>query len=933
MAAKRILAAATYFGVALFLSIAFVSYDGVSAPDEIGIFANLGGSVGFWAASLLIKCVGVGAFGLSFFLLFVGYSVLVDRPLRSPIAKCIGAVVVMLSIGVVVQALSPESGYARSVFPLGGIAGEFGAHTLDRLFGRAGTSLILLLVGVTGVLLATDVFLFRAVQALPELFAALASGLRPLFRKSALAAERAVLAPEDAALIAEPVKRRTRKPTAADADGGRSTAGTATENAAATDLARPEAEPFEIEAHDLAPKTRGRRAKPVAGVDASGLDAPAQAEDRVEAGAASPFDLDFDADFDADKELADGLEELRPVPLGGPDDGIDDDGEFEEIVPKKKRARAERRRERKAADPDDAPEAPELEALDDDGIETEPAGVLSPATDYDEGGDNVDGGELYDAEMAASSPPERRIVEPVIRTTRPARPTEGIEILKIARSKHFEGHEPYALPPLSMLEEYAPPDNQERNDEIKRKADRISESLATFGVQAAVTEISRGPTITLYELEPAAGTKVSKIVNLADEMAMALRAQAIRIVAPIPGKATVGIEVPNVVREKVSLKELACNDILSKKNFAIPLFLGKDSTGNPLIEDLASMPHLLIAGQTGSGKSVCINSLIASVLLTKYPEEVRLVLIDPKVVELRAFREIPHLYTPVVTDMKKAPKVLEWACSEMDQRYELLAAAAVRDIRSFNELGEEEVKKRLSEHFVGEELDQAPTFMPYIVVIIDELADLMMTSAKEVEGSICRLAQKSRAVGIHVILATQRPSVDVITGLIKANMPSRISFRVASKVDSRTILDQAGADRLVGHGDMLYLPPRASSPIRCQATLVSDHEIENLVKYIKDVARPEYSAELTEVRAPSEAKSVGGSDRDELYDEAVRFVLETRRGSVSMLQRKFEIGYTRAARLVDFMAEDGIVGEFKGSKSREVIKTLEEWEAERAQAG
>ncbi|MCA9322472.1 MAG: DNA translocase FtsK, partial [Planctomycetes bacterium] len=326
--------------------------------------------------------------------------------------------------------------------------------------------------------------------------------------------------------------------------------------------------------------------------------------------------------------------------------------------------------------------------------------------------------------------------EPVIRRGGVQLASDGIEILRISRAEHMIGREPYVLPPITLLEDIDHNDDTERDAEIKRKARKLEETLATFGIQGEVVEISRGPTITVYEIELAAGTKVKRITSLPDDISMALKAKTIRIVAPIPGKSTVGIEVPNDRREKVRLRELALSETLRKKHFKIPLFLGKNAAGDALIEDLTSMPHLLIAGQTGSGKSVCINSIIASLLLTKYPEEVRLILIDPKMVELQAFRDVPHLLTPVVTDMKKAPKVLDWAVNEMEHRYEILSAAGVRDIGRFNALGAEEIRNRLTEHFTEEEIDKQPTSLPYVVVIVDELADLMMTSAKEVETSI-----------------------------------------------------------------------------------------------------------------------------------------------------------------------------------------------------
>ena len=479
----------------------------------------------------------------------------------------------------------------------------------------------------------------------------------------------------------------------------------------------------------------------------------------------------------------------------------------------------------------------------------------------------------------------------------------------------------YILPPADLLDTPSRPRGREL--ESRQKVQQLEKALQNFKIGAEVVDIQRGPTVTMYEIALAPGVKVNKVINLSDDLAIAMRAQSVRIVAPIPGKSTVGIEIPNHVKEAVRLRDLMGSESVQEGNWVLPLFLGKDVSGQPIIGDLTQMPHLLIAGATGSGKSVCINSLIASILMSQTPEDVRLVLIDPKMVELSAFEEIPHLLSPVVTDMKKAPGVLEWAVKKMDERYDILATVGVRHIKQFNELGEKKIEKRLA--FRGAFEDNFPHHLPYIVVIVDEYADLMMVASKDIEKSITRLAQKSRAVGIHVVLATQRPSVDVITGLIKSNMTTRIAFMVTSKVDSRTILDRNGADLLVGEGDMLYLPPSKSDLIRCQGTYVSDDEIHKIVNFIRAQDNPDYEADL-EAFDDLDSDAEDFAQRDALYEQAVRIVLQDQRGSVSLLQRKLEIGYTRAARLVDFMAKDGIVGGYKGSKAREVIMTLEEWE-------
>ncbi len=478
----------------------------------------------------------------------------------------------------------------------------------------------------------------------------------------------------------------------------------------------------------------------------------------------------------------------------------------------------------------------------------------------------------------------------------------------------------WKLPPLDLLDESEKVAASALEKEIKANAAVLEGSLKSFGIEAAVVAAEKGPVVTMYELELAAGTKVSKIISLSDDLAIALKAQSVRVVAPIPGKSTVGIEVPNSLRERVRMKELIGSNAYKKDLDAIPLFLGKDVGGKPLIDDLAQMPHLLIAGATGSGKSVMVNSIICSILCTRSPEEVKLILIDPKMVELQPFQKVPHLLCPVVTNPRKAATILEWACAKMDGRYELLSQVGVKNIASYNQLGEKEVKKRLDAAFVEGE---TPVHLPYIVLIIDELADLMLLAAKEVETSITRLAQKSRAVGIHVILATQRPSTDVITGLIKANLPTRVAFQVASKIDSRVILDNNGAEKLLGAGDMLYTPPRSSTIVRSQATFVSEPEIRRIVSYLGELGQPAFSQELIQ----TSGGATSDDDNDELYEQAVRIVLEQQRGSASLLQRALGIGYTRASRLIDIMRREGIVGDFKGSKSSEVMMTLKDWES------
>ncbi len=460
-------------------------------------------------------------------------------------------------------------------------------------------------------------------------------------------------------------------------------------------------------------------------------------------------------------------------------------------------------------------------------------------------------------------------------------------------------------------------------------AETLEKTFKEFGLNIRVVEVDTGPVITQFELELEAGLRLSKVSALADDLAIALRVPSVRVVAPIPGKNTVGVEVPNDTQVMVRLRELIETCGADADNKRIPIFLGKDVSGRPLTVDLAKMPHLLIAGRTGTGKSVCLNTLILSILMTRTPEQVKMLMIDPKMVELSPYTRIPHLMHPVITDMKKAEAVLGWAVDKMEERYDLLARCGVRHLDNYNKLGKEEIINRLDIDPDSPEADLVPETMPYIVIIADEMADMIMTSGKEVESHIVRLAQKSRAVGIHLVLATQKPTVDVITGLIKSNLPARIAFQVASRTDSRVVLDEMGADKLLGNGDMLYLAPGTSNLTRAQGTYVSDDEMNAIIEFYSDQP-PQYSRELQQLKT-SDQKEAKGMDalreRDDMYEQAIEVVIREGRGSVSLLQRALGIGYGRAARLVDFMAEDGIVGTYNGAQAREVLYTAEQWHA------
>jgi S-DNA-T family DNA segregation ATPase FtsK/SpoIIIE len=501
------------------------------------------------------------------------------------------------------------------------------------------------------------------------------------------------------------------------------------------------------------------------------------------------------------------------------------------------------------------------------------------------------------------------------------------KVPKPAKSYVPPSYEDYKLPPLDLLVEPEHTFAAVQEKVVKAKAAALEKLLSEFSINARVVAADTGPVVTMFELELAAGVKVSQISTLSNDIARALGVGAVRVVAPLPGKHTIGIEVPNTEKEKVRIKDIMQLAGSKPERMEIPLFLGKDSSGEALVSDLTSMPHLLIAGTTGSGKSVCINSIITGILLTKRPDEVKVILIDPKMVEMTIFNTIPHLMCPIVTETQRAVQILEWATVKMDERYALLAEARVKNVAEYNRLGAEEVIKRFNPTSADEEA-KIPKRLRYIVIVIDELADLMMTAAKEIEAYIVRLAQKSRAVGIHIVLATQRPQATVVTGLIKSNMPTRIGFRVAARLDSRIVLDQNGAETLLGEGDMLFLKPGTSDLARAQGTFVDERELKRIVKFLKEIAEPQFHPELTQLNKID----VADMQKDELFDEGVRIVLETQRGSVSLLQRRLNIGYARASRIIEMMAAAGVLGEYKGSQAREVLMTLKEYEQMRKQA-
>ena len=797
------------FAAWVLVALALASFDAADAPSRTVAAwnqppANLMGAVGALVALTVYEAFGFGAWipmllgGIALWATFTG------RAISHPMVRVVGAVIAMIAFSALHATWFPRLGSLAGAEA--GLIPQWFSQQFVARFNGVGTSLILLLALVLGLMVAADELL----GMLPKAFARVGEALEPLWKTD----WRGMIA------------RATAKPQPAVATVG----GTA---AAAND--EPKARPM-------------RRKSKAAAIEAEADDSAV-------------------AVLDAEDAEAEEAEEIEA-------DEASCDDEVEE------------------ADTAEADEAPTS---------------------------------LTEEEL------RERMARLPVRVAGPSKTVARDQ--DIPRTENYEG---YQFPGIELLDE--PESNFSATIEafVRDQAATLTQTLATYQIEGEVVGIESGPVVTLYSVELAAGTRVARLETISKDIARALSAPNIRIIANMAGTTAVGIEVPNRQKEKVRLKELMSGG--QSQGMRLPMFLGKDSSGEPLVFDLTKMPHMLIAGTTGSGKSVCMNSIIMSWLYTKRPDELKLVLVDPKMVEMSMYANIPHLMAPVVTDMGKASAILEWAVTKMEERYELFQRAQVRDIVTFNELGEVELFERLG---MTDADDQAkariPKKLPYLVFVVDELADLMMTN-REVETSIVRIAQKARAVGIHLILATQRPQANVVTGLIKANMPCRVAFKVASGMDSRIVLDQKGAELLLGQGDMMVVTPSSSDLRRCQGTLVADNEIRAVTRFLKDVAQPSFERSLVAIRSQAEAQAAGdteqtgefSAERDPMFDRAVEIIIETGRGSVSLLQRRLAIGYGRASRLVDQMGAAGILSDHKGSVAREVLITMDDWQRMKA---
>lgn len=857
-------------GVALYAMLCLATFrlrelDG-PIPNE-GM-QNLGGAVGYYLALGFTRALGFAGWVPFLLLLGGALALFTGRQIDRFVVKVLGAVVFAAMLSILFAGGDGLAGVGElTPYGAGGVFGAFVSPRLESGFGGSGRLLMVGFGSLVSFLIATEwmfsQLLLRTVAVLDQVWRRLRGGAVAM-----PAAAGGVLGGlEDDGPSATKRRRRSRS-TDEQVEGGE----------AGLDAVVPAAEASVAD-------------EPV-------VEIPRRSRRRGDAMADESAALAAKAASDLDDEEADEV--------------------TDQVQAGSKPERASRRsKAARLVEPDDEDEAGDGEG-DRNAVATEavaggePAAAEALPVATESGSD--------EAKVEPPSLPPVVVIKPKPPVKPPAKPKPKP---KKAGQSNLPFDEAYPFPPVELFQEATHTDLGATAEVLSRGGQAIVQKLAHFGIESSIEAASVGPAVTQYELRVADGVRVNKVVGFESDLAAVLKAVSVRVVAPIPGKDTIGIEVPNPNRQKVFMRDLL-DQFGRAEDLAIPLYLGKDVAGNPIVEDLARMPHLLIAGTTGSGKSVCINTILLSILMTRSPAQVKLILVDPKMVELQAYKKVPHLCCDVVTNMKKAPSVLQWAVDEMENRYGLLSVAGVNHIRNYNRLGQQELEKRMKR-----EPDPERVQLPYIVIVIDEFADLMNVAQNEVEELIQRLAQKSRAVGMHVILATQRPSSEVITGIIKANLPCQIAFKVNRKIDSRVILDANGAEKLLGFGDMLYMPPGGGAMLRAQGTFVADDEMQAVVKFLDEHGQqPNFNPDLVQTQSSSRPSV---ADSDERYREAVEIVLGQQRGSATLLQRALAVGYTRATRLLELMEEDGLVGPFVGSKSREVLMTLEEWKVREEQ--
>ncbi len=897
-------------GIITLLSL--VSYDArdtsLNASGRAAV-ANWIGPAGAYWADLMLQLVGIGAYALGLGCVLAGWRALVGRRVRPGAREAIGVALLVVSSGTLAHLILAS---VHRTYPAGGVAGALLGSYLLAHFAQLGAY----------IMSGTFVVLSLALSADGVLH-----GLG--MRGASAAAEASSHVKSWWALIAERLKSRrlgTLEPVPALAGGGDESVISNPwgwdEEDEAKELARKERREKRVEsarqrgqelgaADAVVKREKAEKAEKVERKPRRGTEPQVAIDDTIDLFAEEEFvpqrgaTLDI-VDADDEPEMPEPEIRAAEAPFRGIDKPV------AELAPRKeKRAPLPKPPAALVEAPIDESDLPPLQATRMLPPDPEPA--PAPVT----------------AAALAVEKPKRekkpKLGEPEIVDVRPD--LDAASIIQASAAVVEEDAKPKTLelPPVSLLDYVQGERAVIDPEKLRENAQRLVKTLKEYGIEGSVREIRPGPVVTMYEYVPAPGIKISKIAGLADDLAMSMAALRVRIVAPIPGKGAVGIEIPNEVRETVYLKEIVAHDAFKKSGGGLTMALGKDIEGNAYAANLAKMPHLLVAGATGTGKSVSINAMIMSILFKATPEEVRMIMVDPKMLELSVYEGIPHLLLPVVTDPKKAALALRWAVEEMERRYEILSSTGVRNIDGYNEklaAAKENGKPLIIPAKKEGEEDRVCESMPYIVVIVDELADLMMVASREVEGSIMRLAQMARAAGIHLILATQRPSVDVLTGVIKANFPTRIAFQVASKHDSRTIIDGNGAEHLLGRGDMLYLSPGVGGIKRVHGAFVSDQEVERTVAFWKEQAKPQYDESILAPRPEDNAEGGGeGPDniKDEMYDQAVAIVAETRQASISMIQRRLRIGYNRAARMVELMETEGIVGPADGAKPREVL--------------